>query len=110
MALKFKKPAPVEAHTTVTTSQKGVQVAEETNVEQVEIPPAAAANTGSDKPFCEVGFDASYTMNLGDYNSTRIGVSLKIPCLHPEIDEVFEYGKGWVNSKMETLISEIKGE
>ena len=53
-------------------------------------------------PYCEVGFEASYTQNMTNYQSARVNVSIKIPCLQGEVDEVFEYAKSWVDEKLET--------
>lgn len=61
-------------------------------------------------PTCNVGVDAAMTINLGDYNSVRIGVSLHLPCYHQEIDEVFEFSKQWVDEKMQKLRAEVDGE
>lgn len=108
MALKFKKPASAEAVTNVVQKNKGIVISEDQETEKVDVPESVSTQVPSDKPWCEVGFEASYTMNLGDFNSTRVSVSLKIPCLNHEIDSVFDYGKEWVNSKMEACISEIK--
>ena len=35
-----------------------------------------------ENPWCEVGVDASYTKNLGNYQSAKVGVTLKVPCQH----------------------------
>ena len=60
-------------------------------------------------PTCNVGVEASMTINLGDYNSVRIGCSLHLPCYHDEIDEVFDFGKQWVDEKMQQLRAEVDG-
>ena len=60
-------------------------------------------------PVCNVGVEASMTINLGDYNSVRIGCSLHLPCYHTEIDDVFEFGKQWVDDKMQQLRAEVDG-
>jgi hypothetical protein len=59
-------------------------------------------------PTCNVGVDASFTKNLGNYESLRLGCSLHMPCYHHEIDEVFEVCKAWVNAKMEAMIADIE--
>ncbi len=61
-------------------------------------------------PYCEIGFEASYTHNLGNYESARVNVSIKIPCLHGEIDEAFEYAKTWVDQKLNSVNAELKGD
>ena len=65
---------------------------------------------GIEGPVCIVGIEASMTINMGDYNSVRIGCSLQLPCEHGEIDEVFEFGKQWIDQKMQDLQPEAAGE
>ena len=61
-------------------------------------------------PHCEIGFEASYTHNMGNFESCRLGVSIKIPCLHAEIDEAFDYGKQWVDARLSAVCAELKAE
>jgi hypothetical protein len=82
--------------------QKGQAIAEDAHQESAGEPKLLEG------PTCNVGVDASFTKNLGNYESMRIGVSLHIPCGHGEIDEVFEFGKEWVNARMESLIGELE--
>lgn len=107
MPLKLKK-AQGSAQTNVQEKHKGQVISDKSTEEKVDVPPPE--HPPQDKPWCEVGVEASYTMNMGNYNSTRLSVSLKIPCLHEEIDTVFEYGKDWVDSKMQSMIGEIEGQ
>ena len=64
--------------------------------------PMVAANT-----LCEVGFEVSYTKNLGDYQSAKVGVSLKVPCTSAEVDDVFSYASDWVNAKLGKIVEEL---
>jgi hypothetical protein len=59
-------------------------------------------------PTCEVGMESSFTMNLGNFQSARFGVSVKIPCAHTELDGVFTVAEAWVNAKMEELLAKAK--
>jgi len=83
-------------------------VSDESTQEEV-----AAPGDGSDfasGQLCEVGVNMSYTHNLGNYSSAKLGVSLKIPCPHSEIDAVYAYAKEWVDTKMMSLIKEINSK
>ena len=109
MPLKLTKKATA----TVTKEQKdkGKVVAEEVVEETVDLPKETKlAEAAPLKPYCEVGVEASYTHNLGDYKSARVAVSLKVPCLHPEIDGVFDYAKQWVDGKLNAMIEELTAE
>lgn len=85
---------------------KGKVLAEEATTETVDLP--KEGSTSSTGPWCEVGVEASYTHNLGNYQSARIGVTLKVPCNAPEIDEVFEYAQSWVDTKMQKLMADLQ--
>jgi hypothetical protein len=110
MPLKLKKPAQATAQVQKQEKHKSQVISEQNTEEKVELPAEAAANSASAEPWCEVGVEASYTMNLGDFNSTRLQVSLKVPCLHAEINDVFEFSKDWVDSKMQVLIGEVESQ
>jgi hypothetical protein len=81
-------------------------IGEDVTEEKVQLPvgshPMVAAKT-----LCEVGFEASYTKNLGDYQSAKVGVSLKVPCISAEVDDVFSYASDWVNAKLGKIVEEL---
>lgn len=47
-----------------------------------------------------VSVDYSLTMNLGNFESARIGVSVRVPCYKEEIDEAFEFASAWVEQRI----------
>lgn len=106
MALTIKTKA-AKATVQKQLKNKGEVIAETGQAEDVELPEQFAAKEGSHGPFCEVGVDMGYTHNLGNFQSARVDVSLKVPCLHHEVDDVFNYAKTWVNNRMEEMISEL---
>ena len=122
MAVTIKTKKKGTASVDVQTKAKG-QVLTETHVAaDVEAPEFGTGQTGTDgamvmaaealkpiAPYCEVGFEASYTHNMTNYESARVNVSIKIPCLHVEVDEAFEYAKSWVDEKLNAVNAEIKG-
>ncbi len=60
-----------------------------------------------DVPPCNVGVQASMTLNLGNYNSVRIGVSLHMPCLEKDLDETFTKAQQWVDGKMAKVQADV---
>lgn len=52
---------------------------------------------------CKIELNAGKTINLGNYESARIGVSITVPCSRDEIPETFEFARKWVDSKMNEL-------
>ena len=110
MALKITKKPAAQATVTTTVSDKKKVLSEDTKTETVA-PEEVGSNPGPvGEQMCEVGFEASYTHNLGNYQSARVQVSLRVPCLHAEIDSVYEFSEGWVNQRMEKLQGELASE
>lgn len=59
-------------------------------------------------PVATVSVSAGQTVNLGDYNSTKIDIFLSVPCNLGEEANAFEYAKHFVLSRMATEVKEIK--
>lgn len=104
-----KKPPGTATVVKKLTDNKGkATIAETTTEEKVALIGAdGQAAWIPAKAICEVGFEASYTKNLGDYQSARVGVSLKVPCAAAEVDDVFAYATDWVNVKLGKIIEEL---
>lgn len=49
------------------------------------------------------------TKNMGNFESVRIDVGVKIPCYTEEINEVEKQAAMWVDRKMDAKLSEIEG-
>jgi hypothetical protein len=60
------------------------------------------------KPMCYVTMRAGKTTNLGNFESVKFEVSLSHPCIPGEEDETFLKTKGWVDSKLASLIEELE--
>lgn len=104
MALKIsKKPA-----TAVVQDQfkdKGAVISENTAHETVhEVP---IKQTVPAAQLCEVCVDLSFTKNLGNYQSAKVGVSIKIPCDYTEVDKAFDYAKEWSDNRLNQLVAEL---
>lgn len=107
MALKIKPKAPTPAATvTKEMVESGKVVATDTTPADVAGSPVElTATVGHD--WCSVGFEASYTHNLGDYRSARVAISITIPSPADEINGVFDFAKEWVNEKLTTSVEEL---
>ena len=104
MVLKITKPAG-KATTEVTEKVKGKTLSEVKQTEEVPAP-ASNAEVVESAP-CVVTVEASYTHNLGDYKSCRVGVQLSIPCRHAEINDTFTYSENWVNERLSGMMKDI---
>jgi len=48
-----------------------------------------------------VSVDYALTMNLGNYESARISVSVTVPCYKEEVDEAYEFAQAWAEQRLE---------
>lgn len=55
-----------------------------------------------------VEFSAGRTINLGDYNTARVGVRVLLPTYPSKLDETFNTCKDYVDSKMDMMMKEIE--
>ena len=107
MAVKIAKK-PGVAVVTQSVSHKKEVGAESVKEETVEVPVAVAGlSIAALEPPCEVGMEASYTHNLGNYSSARVAVSLKVPCEKTGIEDTFEWVKDWVETKLNDLTAQF---
>ena len=106
-----KKTKPVTATVSSQMKDHGDIVAESTTAEKVNVPaeitkaldPVAASGVA----YCEVEVDASYTHNLGNYKSAKMGVALRVPCKHVEVDGVYDWTKAWIEKRISDLAGEL---
>lgn len=57
---------------------------------------------------CTVTLEGSRTLNLGNFESARIGVSISIPCDAEAVGEAYTWGTNWVSQRIEEECSGIK--
>ena len=108
MAVNVKKTTgTATVSKTVTDNKSKTPISDEQKDEEVQVTAQEGQAKVSAEPVCEVGVEASYTKNLGNFQSAKVGVSLKVPCPHGDIDEVFTYAKEWVNSRLGAIIEEL---
>ncbi len=109
MAIKFAKKAPPEATVTKEVKESGKTIAETSKTEKVaDAPGVDEVQDLQEQPWCEVGVQSSYTHNLGNYQSVKIGVSIMIPCKPPEIDEVYDFCKNFVDNKLSKEVADLE--
>lgn len=57
----------------------------------------------------EVNVDYGITLNMGNYESAKINLSVRIPCYKEEIDEAYEFASAWVADRLERERDLIRG-
>lgn len=60
----------------------------------------------STKDAASVGVSAGFTKNIGDFNSVRVDVSLRVPCDPHMVEPAFTFVSDWVNAKLECYQNE----
>lgn len=85
----------VKTSTEVKHGKTGAEVVKEEIQSMVEVK----------TPYANVGVTASRTINLGDFNNVKLGVSIYRPCNDTEeaIEEAYEFCVAFVDDKMEAL-------
>jgi hypothetical protein len=56
----------------------------------------------------KVGVNMGLTLNLGNFESARIDVSLSIPCYSEETDAAYLYAKDWVEKRLNTEVQSVR--
>lgn len=54
-----------------------------------------------------VGF--GLTINMGNYESARLDVSVEVPCYKEQVDDAYERAKDWVEERVQREVADIKG-
>lgn len=81
---------------TVTLYYKGEHSKEEGEVLDFEVEPA------------RVSVAMGMTINLGDYQSARIDVSVSLPCYREEVDDAYAHAREWVEEKIAVEAEMVK--
>ena len=101
MALTIVKKPQAVATFTVDHSHEGKLVTQQHHQEDV------GAMTQLDGPHAMIECSTSMTINLGKFNSVKVACGITLPATLNELDDVFEYGRAWMNQKMEQLVADV---
>ena len=58
--------------------------------------------------FCSITVEGARTLNLGNYESAKIGVTLTVPCDSENIEAAYKWGTEWVSEKIEEAVNGVK--
>lgn len=84
---------PIEATTTVQRDKSGVEQHREETREIL-------GHVVETAPMCNVGFRLGRKVNLGNYESLSVEVSLHVPAGQEEVEEAFAAAREWVEAKL----------
>jgi len=83
---------------------RGKEVDSEKNASDTEI---LAVRKFVTQP-ARVGVTFGLTVNLGNYESARVEVTLNTPCYAEEVDAAFEQAKEWVETRIKQEVAAVK--
>jgi hypothetical protein len=56
-----------------------------------------------------LAIEGGRTINLGNYESARIGVTITMPCEKESLEEAYSWATDWISTKMEEAVNVAKG-
>lgn len=59
-------------------------------------------------PMGEVGCEGRVTINLGNYESVQVGVSVRLPCMPVELEDAFIVAKSFLDTHLNREVDAIK--
>lgn len=57
---------------------------------------------------CRVGCSGARTINLGNYESVKIGVWLEMPCTKDDIASTYDFVTDWVGEQLTAAVAQTK--
>jgi hypothetical protein len=113
-AVKPAQPQSYAEHLGAPTLAKPtavVSVEKKTAGVEWSAPPTEAENPAGAFPTngMKVTIEGSHTVNLGNYESARIGVSLTIPCSPENLEEAYAWGLDWCGKRIQKEVNSAKG-
>lgn len=111
MTLKIEKKQPMGVSM---VEKGGTQTIKEEPVGEPVVSPSMGIKKVGDimeaVPYANVGMKVGKTMNLGNYESVRVDVSLYVPCENDDevINQTFDLVSNWCDLKMEGIIEEYE--
>lgn len=49
-------------------------------------------------------------LNLGNYETARVGVTITVPCTKDTLEEAYDYATGWVSTKIDEAVKQAKSD
>lgn len=92
---------PVTGMVSTSKAQSGQPVAESLSETQT-LHPGVFTNGMS------ITVEGGRVMNLGNYETARIGVSITVPCSKDTLDDAYQYATAWVSERIEEAIKDAK--
>lgn len=63
----------------------------------------------AEKDLIRMTVEGGSTINLGNYESARIGVTIQVPTTKEGLEEAYDWATTWISEKIEKTVKEAKG-
>ena len=57
-----------------------------------------------------VTVEGSHTVNMGNYESAKIGVSLTVPCSPDSLNDAYDFALAWCGARIQAEVASAKGQ
>lgn len=98
---KVEKTKPIVGTVTKETKVNGQMVVDKSEVQTL--------HPGVFGGGMQIAVEGGRTLNLGNYESARVGVTITVPCSQDTLNEAYEYATQWVSEKIEEAVKAAKG-
>jgi len=92
---------PVSGAVSSSKSASGQVIAETLGESQV-------LNQGVFMDGTSITVEGGRVLNLGNYETARIGVTITVPCTKDSVEEAYDYATKWVSDKIEEAVKSAK--
>lgn len=98
-----KHTQATSAVTTRVYKEGGIVVREEATEEAitVRVPPHGV-------PLARVGAEARMTINMGNFESVQLGISIELPCVVEEVTDCYKAARSMVDVRLNKEVSDIR--
>ena len=96
------KTKPITGIKSSSKSVKGETIAESTSATET-LHPGVFTNGMS------ITVEGGRVINLGNYETARVGVTITVPCEKGSLDEAYQFATNWVSEKINEAVKDAKG-
>lgn len=99
-----EKPLQAKPVTGMVSTSKSVgkEVVAESQAETQTLHPAVFTNGMA------ITVEGGRTINLGNYESARVAVTITVPCDKASLDDAYQFATNWVSEKIEEAVKTAK--
>ena len=96
---------PLVGYQSVDKSVKGVPVSGSSAGETQ----ALHSGVFTKHPTMSITVEGGRTLNLGNYESAKLAVTVTVPCEPSTLEEAYDWATEWVSGKLEAAVKDAKG-